>query len=142
MSNDDGDWVLLNSESVERHCQRSVPHIEAWCMRANKYLNSEQFLVPVNGKTGGPKAPTVAKGDDDKRAAVAIPDTPQPPNRETYVFTQYTLSLPFYLRKYTHDLWSFNDGVEKLFNYMGNLTKVFRAVRIIFSTVTEELLEG
>lgn len=82
MSNDDGDWVLLNSESVGRHCQRSAPHIEAWCMRANKYLNSEQFLVPVNGKTGGPKAPAAAKGDGDKRAAVPTLDIPKPPNRE------------------------------------------------------------
>lgn len=89
MSNDDGDWVLLNSESVERHCQRSAPYIEAWCMRANKYLNSEQFLVPVNGKTGGLKAPAAAKGDcSDKRAAVATPDPPKPPNnREMYVLT-------------------------------------------------------
>lgn len=94
MSNDDGDWVLLNSESVERHCQRSAPHVEAWCMRTNKYLNSEQFLVPVNGKTGGPKAPAaaaVAEAGDDKRAADAIPDTPKQPNRETYVFAQYNI---------------------------------------------------
>ncbi|XP_060843295.1 E3 ubiquitin-protein ligase MYCBP2 isoform X2 [Rhopalosiphum padi] len=94
MSNDDGDWVLLNSESVERHCQRSAPHIEAWCMRVNKYLNSEQFLVPVNGKTGGPKAPATADVDDDKRAAVAMPDTPKQPNRETAVKSSALLPPP------------------------------------------------
>lgn len=74
MSNDDGDWVLLNSESVERHCQMIVPYIEAWCMRSNKYLNNEQFLVPVNGKTES-NAPTA--NDKPKNALSAVSIVPK-----------------------------------------------------------------
>lgn len=76
MSNDDGDWVLLNSESVERYCQMSVPYIEAWCMRANKYLNNEQFLVPVNGKTES-NAP--AANDKPKNALAVVSVVPAAP---------------------------------------------------------------
>lgn len=85
MSNDDGDWVLLNSESVERHCQRSVPYIEAWCMRANKYLNNEQLLVPVNGKTEA-NAPAANEKPKCSPAVVAVvPTAPKSTAKETYV---------------------------------------------------------
>lgn len=77
MSNDDGDWVLLNSESVERHCQQSVPYIEAWCMRVNKYLNNEQFLVPANGGDGH-EPNGYAPQQNEKHAAIA-----PKPSRET-----------------------------------------------------------
>lgn len=83
MSNDDGDWVLLNSESVERYCQRSVSHIEAWCMRTNKYLNNEQFLVPVNGKSES-NAPSANEKSKNALAVHAIvPATPKCIAKET-----------------------------------------------------------
>lgn len=77
ISNEDGNWVLLNSESVERYCQKTIPYIEAWSMRVNKYLNNEKFLVPVNGAKRESN-----KIINEKHTPVVIPPTLKV-NRET-----------------------------------------------------------
>ncbi|XP_076623337.1 MYC binding protein highwire isoform X2 [Colletes latitarsis] len=42
--NDDGVWLRLNAETIERYCSSS--HLEAWCLQYNQHLG-KTMLLPV-----------------------------------------------------------------------------------------------
>lgn len=87
ISNDDGDWVLLNSESVERHCHQRAPYIEAWTMRANRYLNNEKLLAPVDGGKSETNAAGACNEKQQRAPPATVISTTPKPNREMYVYT-------------------------------------------------------
>ncbi|XP_050423071.1 E3 ubiquitin-protein ligase MYCBP2 isoform X2 [Adelges cooleyi] len=75
VSNDDGDWVMLNPDSVERYCRQKAPKpncVEAWAMRVCRLVDDEMFLVKVNQEK--PNGDEAAANDKHAQSTAIVRD--------------------------------------------------------------------